>query len=385
MNRSLGAAAVDKDPLKLVERLTQEAKSLGFALFGIAPAVTPAGFHHLVDWIEAGYSADMAYIENRLDAYRDPSLVLKGVRSIIVLGFPYRTVEPNMPEPHEGRVARYAWGAADYHDLLHDRLKLLKKTIVANYPDSEVRGVVDSAPIMEREFAQLAGLGWAGKNSLLLNRCQGSYFFLSCLLTTMPLPATAPFETDHCGSCTRCLNACPTQAFVSPGVLDSGRCISYQTIENRDVIPVELREQIGNWVFGCDVCQEVCPWNRFGDQSTEPLIWPLKVSNPIDLVELLSLDDAAFRERFRKTPLWRPRRRGLLRNAAICLGNARERKAIASLIPLLDDEESIIRGAAAWSLGRMEDATAYDALQHRNTVETDSVVKSEIAYALQTF
>jgi len=383
MNRSLGAVTETEEPSKFVERLTQEAKSLGFALFGIAPAVTPAGFHHLVDWIEAGYAADMAYIEKRLAAYRDPSLVLRGARSIIVLGFPYRTAEPNAADSHEGRVARYAWGAADYHDLLHDRLKQLKKIMVAHCPGSEVRGVVDSAPIMEREFAQLAGLGWAGKNSLLLNRSQGSYFFLSCLLTTLSLPATAPFETDHCGSCTRCLDACPTQAFVSPGVLDSGRCISYQTIENRDVIPIGLREQMGNWVFGCDVCQEVCPWNRFGDQAEEPLIWPLKQSNPIDLLELLALDDAAFRDRFRKTPLWRPRRRGLLRNAAICLGNARERKAIPSLVRLLDDEESIIRGAVAWSLGRMGGERAYEALKHRFAGETDTIVKNEILDALQ--
>lgn len=383
MTRLPIANSAENERRSLADQLAQEAKSLGFTLFGIAPAVTPAGYHQLVEWIRAGYAAEMAYFESRLVAYRDPELVLKGVRSIIVLGFPYRTTEPTVPESHQGRVARYAWGAADYHDLLHERLKLLRKIIVSQCPNDEARGVVDSAPVMEREFAQLAGLGWTGKNSLLLSRQQGSYFFLSCLLTTLPFAATESFESDHCGTCTRCLDACPTDAFVSPGVLDSGRCISYQTIENRGPIPIELRDLIGNWVFGCDVCQDVCPWNRFSEPATEPQLWPLSQSDPIDLLQLLELDDDDFRARFRKTPLWRPRRRGLLRNAVICLGNAREVRAVEPLTRLLDDDEDIVRGAVAWALAKIGGEAAYVALSQRLPREKDPTVQEEICLALQ--
>jgi len=366
----------------LVSLLAAEATELGFALFGVAPAVTPAGFHQLVQWLELGYAADMAYFQNRLDAYRDPDMVLKGVRSVIVLGFPYRTVAPAATQPHHGRVARYAWGTADYHDILHSRLNRMKELIASHYPDSDARGVVDSAPIMEREFAQLAGLGWTGKNSLLLNRSQGSYFFLSCLLSTLQLPASTPFESDHCGTCRKCLEACPTNAFVSPGVLDSRRCISYQTIENRGPIPIEFRSMIGDWVFGCDVCQEVCPWNRFGEPTQEASLLPLPSSNPIDLLDLITLSEDQYRARFRKTPLWRPRRRGMLRNAAICLGNARDPRAIQPLIRLLDDDETLVRGAVAWALGNYDQDDTLEALRSRRLVEADEYVQTELAQAI---
>ncbi len=367
----------------LANHLQTEATALGFSLFGIAPAVTPTGFHRLVDWIDAGYAADMTYFADRLPAYRDLNLVLQDVRSIVVLGFPYRTDKPAECENQQGRIARYAWGSIDYHDLIHPKLRRLKGMIADATVDAQSRGVVDSAPVMEREFAQLAGLGWTGKNSLLLNRQQGSYFFLSCVLTTLSLPTSEPFESDHCGTCQRCIEACPTQAFVSPGVLDSRRCISYQTIENRGVIPPELRAGIGNWVFGCDVCQEVCPWNRFGDQSGEPSLRPGTNSNPIDLLELISLDEAAFRQRFRHTPLWRPRRRGLLRNAAICLGNARDIAAIAPLAKLLTDDEPVIRGAAAWALGMIGDEKCVQALHSRQAAESDDDVCAEIRFAIR--
>ncbi len=367
------------------ERLALAANELGFELFGITPAVTPQGYHHLLDWIESGYAAEMGYFQNRIEAYGDLNLVLKDVRSVIVLGFPYRTVRPVAPELHQGRVAQYAWGAADYHDLIHPRLKQLKAVIVDEFPDAVSRGVVDSAPVMEREFAQLAGLGWTGKNTLLINPRQGSYFFLSCVLTTVHLPASLPHETDHCGTCRRCLDACPTDAFVAAGVLDSRRCISYQTIENRGIIPLELRSGIGDWWFGCDVCQDVCPWNRFSVEANDIALWPSVKSNPIDLLELLSLDDEAFRDRFRKTPLWRPRRRGLLRNAAICLGNAKDCRAIDPLVGLLDDKEPVVRGAVAWALGQIGGEICKKVLKERCEVELDATVREEIQNALAEY
>lgn len=259
-------------PAGLIDRLRAEAIRLGFDLLGIAPAVTPTGVSRLVDWIEAGYAAEMNYFRDRLDAYADPGMVLAGVRSVIVLTFPYssqprsRHQNPvNDASKAFGKIARYAWGSADYHDLIHPRLEALKQTIRQACPEARSRGVVDTAPLMEREFAQLAGLGWAGKNSLLLNKQRGSYFFLACLLTTLEFPASAA-AAAHCGTCTRCLDACPTDAFPAPGVVDSRRCISYLTIEHRGPIPIELRAGIGDWLFGCDICQEVCPWNAKGQR-----------------------------------------------------------------------------------------------------------------------
>lgn len=375
-----------RDRETLVQRLDSQAAELGFHLCGVAPAVTPQGAHRLVEWVEAGYAAGMNYFADRLEAYSDPGRVLAGVRSIVVLAYPYRTAQPILPAAHEGRIARYAWGSIDYHDLIHPRLKQLKETIRAACPEAEARGVIDTAPLMEREFAQLAGLGWAGKNSLLLNKQRGSYFFLACLLTTLDLPLSEPHETAHCGSCTRCLDACPTGAFAAPGVVDSRRCISYLTIEHRGAIPVELRPGIGNWLFGCDVCQEVCPWNvraanRNAAETTasSPQLWPLAGHNPVDLIELLTLDDESFRERFRHTPLWRPRRRGILRNAAICLGNAREPRAAVPLVQLLGDPEPLIRGAAAWALGQI--GGQEPALRQRLQVEDDTEVRQELEAA----
>lgn len=372
----------ENDSKEIAAALASAAAGLGFELFGITAAVAPEGYSRLVQWIEAGYAADMNYFQERLPAYANLDRVLQDVRSVVVLGFPYRTAQPAGTLRHQGRIARYAWGTVDYHDLIHPRLKQLKQIINSRCPAEHSRGVVDSAPLLEREFAQLAGLGWAGKNSLLINRRQGSYFFLSCLLTTLVLPASKPHETDHCGTCRRCLDACPTDAFVSPGLLDSRRCISYLTIENRGIIPAELREGVGNWVFGCDVCQEVCPWNRFGNDAQEASLSPSKRSNPVDLLELITLNDEEFRNRFRSTPLWRPRRRGLLRNAAICLGNSREPRAVTALAELLTDDEAVIRGAAAWALGRIGGTQAFTALRQRSAVETDESVRAELRSAL---
>lgn len=387
-------------PPHLLDLLRDQARGLGFDLFGVAPAVTPQGFHRLVDWIEAGYAAEMHYFRDRLPAYANPQLVLAGVRSLIVLSYPYAAAPSPPPAANEstgsagslGKIARYARDATDYHDRIHPLLEQLKQTIRGACPDAQSRGVVDTAPLLEREFAQAAGLGWAGKNSLLLNKQRGSYFFLACLLTTLDLPLSAPHATTHCGSCTRCLDACPTDAFPAPGVVDSRRCISYLTIEHRGPIPLALRPGVGDWLFGCDICQEVCPWNRHASQQPSPdarneaspghaSATSPSTYRPPDLIEILALDEANFRARFRATPLWRPRRRGILRNAAICLGNLRDQAAAPVLIRCLDDPEPLIRGAAAWALGQLGGQHA--ALRARHAIEPDPQVRGELEAALQ--
>jgi epoxyqueuosine reductase len=243
---------------------------------------------------------------------------------------------------------------------------------------------------LEREFAQLAGLGWIGKNTLLLNKRMGSWFFLAALLTDAELDYDSPHQSDHCGTCRACLDACPTDAFVDAWQLDARKCISYLTIELRSPMPRELRPGLGEWVFGCDVCQDVCPWNHRAPQTQETVFEPAAGNNPLDLVELLSMDDAEFRARFRHTPLWRPKRRGLLRSAAIVLGNQIRSglatpRIISALATALHDCEPLIRGAAAWALGQSEQTTAAPILQQRLAIETDPEVRAEISAALADF
>ena len=370
------------DVEKLTNDLKTRAADLGFSLCGICPAVAPPGAARLDEWLAAGYAGQMHYLANRREAYRDPNRVLDGVRSIVMLALNYRTAEPVAPSEGQGRVSRYAWGERDYHDVIHDQLQDLADFLRAAAPNAITRGVVDTAPLLEREFAQLAGLGWVGKNTLLLNRQQGSWFFLGALLTDLTLKYDSPNEADHCGTCRACLDACPTEAFPQPYVLDASRCISYLTIELREAVPKDLREGIGDWLFGCDVCQDVCPWNSRAPRSTQSEFTPRGDTNPVDLIALFELDDAAFRMRFRNTPLWRPRRRGLLRNAAIVLGNRPTPAAIPALMRGLQDDEQLVRGACAWALGRFQQSECHSALDARYAVEEDAEVRGEIESAL---
>jgi epoxyqueuosine reductase len=366
----------------LTQQLKDEARRLGFDLVGVCPAVRPAGFERLRSWIAAGHVGKMRYLEDRVQAYEHPAHVLAGARSLVMLGTHYRTVEPREPQPGEGRISRYAWGPADYHDVIHNRLQLLRQFLEDVVPGAHARGVVDTAPLLEREFAQLAGLGWIGKNTMLINKHSGSWFYLAALITDLTLDYDPPHTADHCGSCRACLDACPTHAFAEPGVLDATRCISYLTIELRDSIPVEHRTPMGDWLFGCDVCQEVCPWNRKAPRVDAAEFWPEAGSNPIDLIELFGMTDEQFRRRFRRSPLWRPKRRGLLRNAAIVLGNQRAPQAIQALTLGLDDMEPLVREACAWALGQLGGERAQQVLQARRKHETDTAVRTAISRAL---
>jgi epoxyqueuosine reductase len=261
------------------------------------------------------------------------------------------------PPPATTKVARYAQGG-DYHDFLRRQLNQLLAWVQEQVADCQGRGVVDTAPLLERDFARRAGLGWFGKNTMLLNKRQGSYFFLGALLLDLALQPDPPHETSHCGTCTACLEACPTKAFVGPGLLDSRRCLSYLTIEVKGSIPEAMRPEMKEWLFGCDVCQEVCPWNRKAPPGTEPELQPRPELVAIDLMELLTLTDEEFRRRFRDTALWRTKRRGLLRNAALILGNCGDPAALPALRKALDDPEPVIREAAAWAVARIAALTA---------------------------
>jgi epoxyqueuosine reductase len=273
-------------------------------------------------------------------------------RSIVVVGMNYYPGEFPSAEGHRGRVSRYAWGA-DYHDVILRKLHQL-----AEWIDGQVgqrltyRAYVDTGPLLERELAQRAGLGWIGKNANLIHPRRGSYSFLGELLIDLELEPDAPFSDERCGSCTACLDACPTGALTAPRTVDARRCISYLTIEHRGVMPQEIRPLIGDWVFGCDVCQEVCPWNRrFARVAQEPAFRPVNAT--LNLVEMLALDEDAFRSLLRESPLWRARRAGLLRNAAVVLGNLGDPAAIPALEYALSDPEPLVAGHAVWALSRL--------------------------------
>jgi epoxyqueuosine reductase len=242
----------------------------------------------------------------------------------------------------------------DYHTVLRERLAQLLSWLQAERPGSRGRGVVDTAPLLERDFARRAGLGWFGKNTMLINKRLGSYFFLGALLIDLQLEPDPPHETMHCGTCTACLDACPTDAFPEPGWLDARRCISYLTIELRGPVPEDLRDGIGDWIFGCDVCQEVCPWNRKSPSGRDPALDSRSELAQLDPAELLSLSDDDFRRRFRGTALTRPKRSGLLRNAALVLGNTGDAAALPALRRASADKDETVRDAAAWAIRQIE-------------------------------
>ena len=339
-----------KTPIRLAERLKSAAKELGFAQLGIAPAVTPSGFHKLLEWLAKGYAGEMQWIERRVDAYAHPEGVMKGTRSVLVAAMNYH----DGSAPSGTRVARYASGTADYHDILKPRLRHLADLIRKEDPAARTRVVIDTAPLLERDFAQLAGIGWFGKNTMLISRSLGSWFFLGAILTDAQLDYDQATNHSFCGTCTQCLDACPTQAFPEPGVLDARRCISYLTIEQRkEPVADELRSGIGDWLFGCDICQEVCPWNRFAPSATLPEFQQTPAMQNIDCRELMTLSEQEFAERFEGTPLSRPGRAALLRNAATVLGNQGDPAAIPALEACLTDDDFLIRDAAAWALEKL--------------------------------
>jgi epoxyqueuosine reductase len=341
--------------MSLTESLKLQARKIGFDLVGIAPAVRPGGVAHLDEWLKQGFAGEMKYFAGRRDAYEHPDRVLPRVKSVVMLAMNYRTQDPQEElSAGSGRVSRYAWGDRDYHHVIRERLRRLAGWMREVEPHCRTRGVVDTAPLLERDFARLAGLGWFGKNTMLINKTLGSWLFLAAMLTEAELEPDTPHETAHCGTCTACLDACPTNAFAEPYVLDATRCISYFTIELRDQpIPEEHRAACGEWLFGCDLCNDVCPWNHKAPRTPEAAFQPRADLSPADAAELLTLDEMKFKLRFSGTPLERPGRRGILRNACIVLGNTGNASHLSALKVAADDMDPVIRDAARWAMGRL--------------------------------
>jgi epoxyqueuosine reductase len=358
------------DVKAIVKRAAAEA---GFDLAGIAPAADVPELQHFPEWIAAGRAAEMKYLEARDDRgdLKRASLarVAPWARSVVVCAINYNTANPYSTEVHDpdrGWISRYAWSREDYHDAVFRRLQQVEAALQSVWgghslrqaqgkpcpPTLTTRSYVDTGPIVERVFAKYAGIGWIGKNTCIINQKKGSWLFLGVILTSLELAPDLP-APDRCGTCTRCIEACPTEAILAPYQLDSGKCVSYLTIEKRGSIPEELRAGLGRHVFGCDICQDVCPWNRKAPASTAPEFQPRPgLVNPA-LAWLAEMSAEEFRATFRASPIRRTKRSGLRRNVAIAMGNSGNREFLPLLDELAADGDDSVADSARWAKARL--------------------------------
>ena len=384
----------------LRKQIYERANELGFELVGITPAAHSETIARYRQWIESGYAGEMRYLEKHLPLKVDVRRLLTEAKSVISLAMNYYTLDPpeTLTQDHgRGQISRYAWGD-DYHELIRERLLELV-TFIKQTAESELRTrvCVDTAPIIEREYAQRAGIGWIGKNTNLIHWRSGSWYFLAEVLIDVALEPDTPDLRGSCGTCTRCIEACPTDAIIEPNLLDSRLCISYLTIELKESIPKALRPKIGNLIFGCDICQEVCPWNSKAVPTIEPAFQPRDGNLAPKLLSLVDMTQQEFSRRFKGSPIKRAKRRGFLRNVLVAIGNWGTRRSetshhddrdrgVAEAVPALEgalaDHEPLIRSHAAWALGKIGGETAKQVLQTRLTVETDRDVITEIQDAL---
>ncbi len=363
----------------LKDMVLREARMLGFdAARVISPDAIAAAGGRFAAFLEAGRHGDMAWLATNAERRRNPARLWPQVRSIIMLGMSYAP-ETNpldaLDHPTRGAISVYAQGK-DYHDIIKGKLKQLAALLAAQ-SGADVKVFVDTAPVMEKPLAAAAGLGWQGKNTMLVSREHGSWLFLGAIFTTTELPPDTP-EADHCGSCRRCLDVCPTAAFPAPYQLDARRCLAYLSIEHKGHIPAEFRRAMGNRIFGCDDCLAVCPWNKFAATAREARFHArVETDNP-PLAELLELDDAAFRARFADTPVKRTGRDRFVRNVLIAAGNSGDRTLLPRIETLLGDASPLVRAMAVWAMRQLTGDGIGEGLRHRHLArEGDSDVRAE--------
>lgn len=331
-------------PLNAAELLRQTATGLGLDAFGIAPARSPAHAHNLHDWLALSFQGEMTWMERDPETRADPLRYAPFARTVLVVGVSSRQTAPPL---RRGRIAAYAQGF-DYHDWIREKLELLARQTITTWGGAH-RVCVDTSPVMEKPLAALAGVGWQGKNTLLIHRQHGPWLLLGLILTDLSIPADSP-DSDHCGTCARCLEACPTKAFPRPYVLDARRCLAYLTIEHPGPIPEEFRTMMGDRLFGCDECLEVCPWNRHAQNAREIKLTPQP--RP-DLRDMLAWDDARFRSEFRGTPMFRLKRNRWLRNVSVVLGNIGGASDLPALQKAAGDPDALVREHAAWAMNQI--------------------------------
>jgi epoxyqueuosine reductase len=373
---------LDKPLAKALEGVIKErAAAYGFDVCAITtPGAIASEAARLTAFVESGYHGDMGWMAATLERRSNPRALWDDCRSVIMLGANYGDGPDDDPlqrlrETDRGVIARYAKGR-DYHDIIKGRLKQVAGALAA-VPEVDVKVFVDTAPLMEKPLAQAAGLGWQGKHTNLVSEQFGSWLFLGAILTSAELAADAP-AIDHCGSCRRCLDICPTNAFPAPYQLDARRCISYLTIEHEGHIAADLRTAIGNRVFGCDDCLAVCPWNKFAQSSQEARFAARMETDDPPLAELLAMDDGAFRRRFQGTPVKRTGRDRFLRNVLIAAGNSNDRSLLEQVRRLLDDPSAVVRAMAVWALGNLaDDGDVATERESRQLSEPDAAVHAE--------
>jgi epoxyqueuosine reductase len=381
--------------MERTERIREWAHELGFESVGFAPLHPSEHAETYRAWAASGRAGEMGYLvrEDAVEKRADPALVVPGAISAVVVAKSYAVEgDPRGDEgvpPSAAIFARYA-RHEDYHDILTPRLIDLQERISRDLLPVRGRAYIDTGPVLERELASRAGLGWHGRNTMLIQPGKGSYFFLGVILLDVELAHDEPFTREHCGTCTSCVTGCPTGALLGRDqtgapLMDARRCISYLTIEQKGPIPRELRPLIGNRVYGCDICQEVCPHNspKFVQITSEPAFQPRGGVHGAELIELMGIDQEEFSRRFRKSPVKRAKRRGLLRNVAVALGNWGSPAAVPVLVAALADHEPLIRGHAAWALGRIGTAEAVEALSARIGAEHDDSVRQELEMGLE--
>ena len=358
-------------------RIERFAKELGFDGFGVTREVPAKSVEKYKKWLSLGYEGEMSYMRRNVEKRSNLDLVLSDVKSVVCLRTNYLTADKGMEfvnDKEHGDISLYALNE-DYHDVLVQRHQKLEKKIKEEFSGCQTKPYVDTGPILEKSLAKNAGLGWIGKHTNLITESVGSYYFLSEILVDAVMEPSEP-SLDKCGTCRSCIDICPTQAIVAPYVLDSRRCISYLTIELKGVIPLEFRKAMGNHIYGCDDCQIVCPWNSFAVKTDEESFRARDGS--FQLIELMRLDDEAFRKRFKKSPVKRTKRRGLLRNVAVALGNSGNLSAVGPLIDALSDHEPLIRAHVVWALGELLGKKALPILNKILTNEEEDIVKDEI-------
>jgi len=358
------------------DSIRSKARELGFEKVGIVRVGAAPYGEFLEAWLGRDYHGDMAYMARSPERRTDPARVLPGARSLVCVVKNYQSPGVHSEDPRLGRVSRYAWGD-DYHDVLFEKLHELGRHLESLGGRAKV--CVDTNAVLEKPWAQKAGLGWQGKHSNLIARDLGSWFFLGEVLTDLDLEPDAPHVDEYCGSCTACIDLCPTKAIVAPYVVDSRKCIAYLTIEHRGSIPRELRPLMGNLIFGCDICQDVCPWNRFAQVAPEREFYARDGNLAPSLIGLLGMTREDFQRRFKGSPVKRAKYAGFLRNVAIALGNSKDPAAIPALEKALLHEEPLVRGHAAWALGRLG---ARAILERRLPLEPLPEVRAEIEAAL---
>ncbi|MCI0417040.1 tRNA epoxyqueuosine(34) reductase QueG [bacterium] len=361
---------------KIEALIKQEAIRIGFHLAGICSVGEGETVPFLETWLKNNFHGAMKYMENPKRG--SPQAVLPSIRTMVVVGLNYRWPEGAVPD-QEGMISKYAW-SGDYHRIIKPMLAELARFIDHASPDASARAYVDTGPIVEKHWAQKAGLGWIGKHTNVINQQGSSWFFLGVILTGLALEPDPPAE-DHCGTCIQCIEACPTGAIVQPYMLDARLCISYLTIELRESIPRELRPLIGNRIFGCDDCQDVCPWNRFA-YAGDPRFNPKQEVLTARLRDYLQLSPEEFRTRFARTNVLRAKYRGFLRNCLVAAGNAKSSELRCDIEQHLKSDDEMIREHAVWALAQFDDAESRDCLQELRTKETSAAVLEELNHWL---